>query len=226
MTHTLYNIHPNYKKGGICKYPFKGGSISANNLKQFIEASYAPQQIKKENINGYILDKELTQPTATVYYNPNTNHCIVVHRGTEGTVKDWSNNAVYAMGSYNMTDRFKQGRDTQVKAQNKYGIGNVSTVGHSQGAILARKLGKDSKEIINVNPAYTNERPSYNEYDVRSSGDVVSGTKGLFTPIYNILYPTLKGNVITIPSAKPYNFLTEHKPTILDRLPPNQMIGR
>lgn len=220
MTHKLYNLHPNHKQ------KIYGGAISASNLKQFIQSSYKPIEQRPENINGYILDKELTQSTATVYHNPNNNHCIVVHRGTEKTASDWSNNVMYAVGAYNMTDRFKQGRDVQEKAQNKYGIGNISTVGHSQGAVLSRKLGKDSKEIINLNPAYTNERPYYNEYDIRSSGDVVSGSKSLFTPLYNVLYPSLKGNVLTIPSAKPYDALNEHKPTILDRLPPNQMIGR
>jgi len=209
--------------------PFKaisGGAISASNLKMFIDASYEPHEKKKENINGYILDRDLTQPTATVYYNPSNNHCVVIHRGTEGTVKDWSNNLMYAFGSYNMTERFKIGREVEEKAINKYGAGNVSTVGHSQGAVLARKLGKNTKEIINVNPAYINEKPYYHEYDVRSSGDVVSAAKKPFTPLYNILYPTLKGNVLTIPSAKPYSVLNEHKPSILDRLPPNQMIGR
>ena len=234
MTHKIHNIHPNYKKKEICKYPngtgianpIKGGSISASNLKQFIQSSYKPKEERPQDINGYVLDYELTQPTATVYYNANTNHCVVVHRGTEKTASDWSNNAMYAVGAYDMTDRFKQGREVQEKAQNKYGIGNVSTVGHSQGAVLARKLGKDSKEIINLNPAYTNERPMYHEYDIRSSGDAVSASKSFFTPMYNMLYPSTKGNVITIPSAKPYSALNEHKPTILDRLPPNQMIGR
>jgi len=268
MTHKIHNIHPNYKKEEICKYPFQGspegypfqrspngtgianpklyekvkqkikgkknlppfkimgGAISANNLKQFIESSYKPIEQRPDNINGYILDKELTQPTATVYYNANTNHCVVVHRGTVKTASDWSNNAMYAVGAYDMTERFKQGREVQEKAQNKYGVGNVSTVGHSQGAVLSRKLGKDSKEIINLNPAYTNERPMYHEYDIRSSGDAVSVTKSFFTPMFNILYPSTKGNVLTIPSAKPYSVMNEHKPTILDRLPPNQMIGR
>jgi hypothetical protein len=239
MTHKIHNIHPNYKKEEICKYPFQGspkgysnrtrisgGAISANNLKQFIESSYKPIEQRPDNINGYILDKELTQPTATVYHNPNNNHCVVVHRGTIKTASDWSNNAMYAVGAYDMTERFKQGRDVQEKAQNKYGVGNVSTVGHSQGAVLSRKLGKDTKEIINLNPAYTNERPMYHEYDIRSSGDAVSATKSLLTPMFNILYPSTKGNVLTIPSAKPYSVLTEHKPNILDRLPPNQMIGR
>jgi hypothetical protein len=220
MTHKLYNIHPNHKQH------MHGGAISANNLRLFIEASYQQLEKKQENINGYILDKELTQPTATVYFNPTTKHAIVIHRGTEGTVSDWTNNLAYTLGSYNITERFKQGRDVETKAINKYGAGNVSTVGHSQGAVLARKLGKDTKEIINVNPAYINERPYYNEYDVRSSGDVVSMAKRIFTPMYNVLYPTLKGNVLTIPSAKPYNALIEHKPTILNRLSPNQMIGR
>lgn len=218
MTHKLYNIHPNHKK-------ISGGSISASNLQTFIDASYKMGTDRNENIDGYLLDRELSGATAVVYFNPTTKHCVVIHRGTANT-SDWLNNAAYIMGGYNMTDRFKQGREIENNAIKKYGAENVSTVGHSQGAVLARKLGKDTKEIINVNPAYINERPYYNEYDVRSSGDVVSAAKRPFTSMYNVLYPTLKGNVLTIPSAKPYNFLTEHKPSILARLPKDQLIGR
>lgn len=62
------------------------------------------------------------------------------------------------MGNYEKTKRFKKGEELQKKALEKYGKENTTTIGHSQGSILARKLGKDSKEIINLNPAYMGEK--------------------------------------------------------------------
>ena len=219
MTHKFYNIHPNLKE------PIRGGAISANNLKLLIDSSYQPIENKKENINGYLLDNDNSGEFVSTYYNPKNNHAVIIHRGTKGTT-DWLNNGAYALGLYDMTDRFNKGRDTQDSVYRKYGKDTVSTVGHSQGAILARKLGKDSKEIINVNPAYMGEKPSYNEYDVKSSGDPVSVLKTPYSWIYNKLYPSTEGNIITIPSAKPYDPIAEHKASILLRLPPYQMIGR
>ena len=87
---------------------------------------------------------------------------------------------MYVSGLYDFTNRTKQAKEAQDKAIEKYGNENLSTIGHSQSAINTRKYGKDSKEIINVNPAFNplliNEyyrKP--NEYNnIRSSKDIVS----------------------------------------------------
>lgn len=207
------------------KEPIHGGAISANNLKLMIDSSYQPIENKKVNINGYLLDNDNSGEFVSTYHNPKTNHAVIIHRGTKGTT-DWLNNGAYAFGLYDLTDRFKNGKEVQDRVYKKYQPQNVSTVGHSQGAVLARKLGKDSKEIINVNPAYMGEKPGYNEYDVKSSGDPVSVLKTPYSWLYNKLYPTTEGNIINIPSAKPYDPIAEHKASILLRLPQNQMIGR
>jgi hypothetical protein len=75
-------------------------------------------------------------------------------------------------------------------------------------------LGKNSKEIINLNPAYLGEKPLQNEYNIRSSGDVVSGA----------LANTNRSHDIHIP-AQSYNPLTEHKTDILNRIDQNIMVG-
>lgn len=205
----------------------KGGAVSAKSLKELVSSSYSKNP--QENIDGFVLDKSLSNETAKVYYNPHTGQATIVHRGSRGT-SDWLNNAAYATGLYNTTNRYKQGEATQKAVENKYGTKNVSTIGHSQGAVLARKLGKNSKEIINLNPLYTGEEQGENEYIVNSSGDVVSS---LLKPkeIYNkYLYPSTyrknKAKNITIESEKPLDVLTEHTSKILDRLDPNQMIGQ
>jgi hypothetical protein len=118
-----------------------------------------------------------------------------------------------------MTPRYKKGKSVQDKAEKKYGKENISTIAHSQGAVLARKLGSDTKEVINVNPLYTFERPKKNEYNIRSSTDVVSGLYAPVAKVREVLYPHYsKKHDITIPSQSATDVLEEHSLRILDRL--------
>lgn len=197
--------------------------MKAKTIKSLLNASYdetPPDKLK----NGLRLDKNLTIPTVKTYYNKNSNEAYVVHRGTQG-LKDWLNNVAYLTGNYKRTDRFRQAKEIQDKAEDKYGKSNISTLGHSQGSVLARELGKDTKQVINVNPAYKFERPLKNEYTVRSSGDVVSALYAPVAKAREILYPNYsKAHDITIPEARPSNPLDEHSYNILDRLG-NKEIG-
>jgi hypothetical protein len=205
----------------------KGGAVSAKALKELVSASYSKNP--EENIDGFVLDKSLSNETAKVYYNPHTGQATIVHRGTSGA-NDWLNNAAYATGLYNTTNRYKQGEATQKAVEDKYGAKNVSTIGHSQGAVLARKLGKNSKEIINLNPAYMGEQQGENEYNVNSSTDVVSSLLKPKETFNKYFYPSTyrknKEKNITIESKNPADVLTEHSSKILNRLDPNQMIGQ
>jgi DNA adenine methylase len=202
----------------------EGGAVSSSNVKRFVEASYKKKA--DENINDYILDKSLSNDYAKTYYNPQTNHAVVVHRGTSGA-SDWLNNVAYATGFYNLTNRYKTGKKIQEKASKKYGKENISTLGHSQGAVLSRKLGQESKEIINLNPAYMGEVPTKKEYNIRSSTDLVSGLLAPVNVLKSTLYPNYtKNHEITIQSDNPVDVLTEHSPEILNRLDPERMIGK
>ena len=84
----------------------------------------------------------------TTFYNGS--HCVVVFRGTEKTLTDWSNNIAYIAGQYENTDRFKRAKEMYKKIVDKYGEKNISLVGHSQSAVITRKIGANAKEIINV----------------------------------------------------------------------------
>jgi hypothetical protein len=187
-----------------------GGKLSIKHIKQMLKASYKDAP---ERIDDFILDKQLSGKYGVVYYNPNTGQAVVSHRGTLENV-DWFNNISYAMGSYKNTARYEIGRKMQEKAEKKYGASNISTIGHSQGSALARELGQNTKEIITLNPAYKGEKPLKNEYNIRSSRDVVSIG----------LHGTKRGHDLLIP-AKSYNPLTEHNIDILDRVDQNMMYG-
>jgi len=201
----------------------KGGKRTAKEINQFLEASY--RDTPPEKIGNFILDKELSKKTATVYYNPTTDEAVVAHRGTLG-LTDWANNLAYAVGAYDYTPRYKQGKSIQDKAEAKFGKDNISTLGHSQGSIIARKTGKDTKEIINVNPAYTFETPAKNEYTIRSSGDVVSSLYAPVAKARKVLYPKYsEERDIIIPAKSKMDILGEHSYNILNRLENDREIG-
>jgi hypothetical protein len=154
-----------------------GGKIETGNFKKILDASYAKNPEK--NINGYILDEQLSKGNSKVYHHPETKHTVVAHRGTSG-LKDWMNNLVYAIGgkkAYKMTKRYKDAEAQHREAEKKYGVENISTIGHSQGGLQAELLGKRNKEIITLNKAtrpFTDPRKQKNQFDIRSKGDVVS----------------------------------------------------
>ena len=197
----------------------KGGKVSSKELKEFISASYADKPAEK--IGNYVLDKSMSKPTGVVYHNPATKDTKVVHRGTKGAA-DWANNAAYMAGMYKDTNRYKKGQRLQQRAEKRYGAENIDTIGHSQSGILSRELGKNTKNIINLNPAYLGERQSPNETVIRSSLDPVSA---VYSPINYVkgLFGK-QSQTHTIP-ATTLNPLTEHSSNILDRLPENTTFG-
>ena len=211
--YTTYQL-PQYKGRGI-NYKNKGGKISVGNLSKFFKSSYAIANKKEppKKIDTYNLDSDLTNKYGTVYYDDNKNHAVLTHVGTY-SAPDWFYNGMYALGLYKYTNRHKEAKKLQTATEDKYGSENVSTLAHSQGSINSRLLGKNSKEIINLNPAYAGEKPAQNEYNIRSSGDIVSIG----------LHPTNRSHDIVIP-ATTNNPLKEHNINILDRLEQDKLIG-
>jgi len=188
----------------------KGGSLSTDNINLFIKNSYDKKN-PVDDINGFIKDKGLSTDEIQTYFNKLNGQVVVVFRGTEGTLTDWSNNAQYVIGNYENTDRFKRAKTLFNKIIKKYNEKNLTLVGHSQGAILSRKLGKNVKEVINVNPASLSEKLMPNEYNIKSKIDVVS-----FLLKTNDKTTTLKNTS--------YNPVEEHSSEILEKVP-NQIIG-
>jgi len=197
--------------------PFKkkGGKLRASEVRNLLDASY--QTEPAQNIGDWVLDNGLSNEYAKVYYKPDGS-AVVAHRGTSGAL-DWGNNLAYALGNYENTDRYRQGKAIQDQAESKYGAKNISTLGHSQGSVLSRKLGANTKEIINVNPAYKGEVPLANEYNVRSSKDVVSSLYAPVSSVSRLLYPSYtKKHSITVPTDKSFDVLGNHSYDILNKL--------
>lgn len=193
-----------------------GGALPVKDIKELLKHSYDKQP---SSHGDYELDPELSGQRVQVYKKRGSNQAVVVHRGTQG-IHDWGNDLKYALGfDISNSNRLKHARDIQQKAEAKYGANNISTLGHSLGSKIARDVGQNSNEIINLNPAIApqdvNKPKSDKEYDIRTSLDPVSALSNL----------TQNTNTITIPSQS-FNPLTEHSTDTLDRLPQDQQIGR
>ena len=76
----------------------KGGKIASSSLNKMIKSSYKSRKEADENIDGYTLDKSLSNKKGKVYVDAN-GKAVVVHRGTTGTVSDWTNNLAYLTGT-------------------------------------------------------------------------------------------------------------------------------
>lgn len=188
-----------------------GGKIKASDLKKLHESSY--KKVKDKQVGDWVLDESISKPSAMVYVNQKTKEPIVVHRGTEKTLSDWSNNLAYVTGNQKKTQRYKDSEAVQRQAEAKYGD-TLLTTGHSQGSTYT-KLAKNKKGIIDVNPASMGEVADEG-VTIRSKTDPVSllaGVTGLF-----------KKNKKITTSAKA-NPLEAHSLDILDELGDQELGG-
>ena len=162
-------------KKQMFKRIMEGGSLSKGDLEGLLKASYNP---KITTVGDFVLDKSISSTESKVFVNNKTGQVVVAHRGTKGFT-DWFNNATYAVGGetgYKMTARYKRAKAIQDKAEAKYGANKITTIGHSQGGLLAELLGKNTHEIITLNKATRPfaSKAGSNQYDIRTEGDIIS----------------------------------------------------
>lgn len=186
--------------------------MRAQDLKNLLKLSYSPEMV---DYNDFILDRSLSGRRVKVYVR--NGKAYIVHRGTQGG-QDILTDA--AMGVGYKTNRFTHADKIQKEAETKYGVSNVTTLGHSLGAKITADVGGDSSQQIALNrPELVPDlfyKKSDKVIDVASQADPVS-----------ILKPITQknGKEVSIKSPFFYNPLTEHKTDILDRLGEDAVIG-
>lgn len=195
------------------EYECVGGKINNHTLKHMINNGYEDQPTKIDNIDGYVIDRDLSGKRAQVYYNPTTGHLVVNHRGTKGLQDVMTD--IGLMVGHKSGKRFEHGKKITDQALNKYNTDNVTISGHSLGAKIAKESNRThGKEMVAVNPAVVlddiMEQQGKSDYVVRSSLDPISGLHA-FNPYAN------EARTIDIPFQS-YNPFTEHNADVLDRL--------
>ena len=144
-------------------------------LEGMLNQTYTPGSLSA-NVGSYREDRDLSNNRVKVYHDPATKHTVVAHRGSV-TKQDWLENAMYTAGFRGGTN-YRHSREKQKLAQKKYGTDNLTTVGHSKGALHAQDFGQAGdimtlNKPVNVGDALRFKVPKY-QTDYRGSGDVVS----------------------------------------------------
>lgn len=177
------------------------------NLYDFLEASYLPQKIAKENISqryGFEYDPNLSSMETKVFVNQPEKEIILTHRGSTRVLKDWIQTDVpLAFGFLEKTGRYKQAKSTLDMVKEKYPEYKKINVGHSLGGSLSRTTGGD--ENISFNPGIglgdVGRKIKPNEKIYRNQYDVVSSlSKLMFGDETSLSYPTV--NPISIHSIE------------------------
>jgi len=161
----------------------------------------------RSDVQGW--QKILDTPEVTGFKHP-SGQVVIALRGTEGTAKDWSNNAIYGLGgemAYKQTPRYKRAKERVSELEKQNNPQDITLIGHSQSGVIAELLPTKAREIITLNKATRPQdtlfrRRKKNQYDIRSRFDPVS------------FFPLKKSNY-TIDGVS-LNPLTQHSTDILE----------
>lgn len=189
-----------------------GGSLTADETRKFIKAGYDKK--KNKDLDGYQVDKSLSGKRTKVYFNPETNKSVIVHRGTD-SIQDVGTDAALMLGYRGK--RFEHAKKMQRKAEKKYGTENMHTLGHSLGGLVAEEVGGKSRNVITLNKAISpweiSRKNDENQTDIRTRNDPVSMLNK---------YSDNRAHLIDSKSANP---LAEHSSDTLSRVNPNVVFG-
>ena len=180
----------------------KGSGLKANTLKSMIKSTY-----DRSEVEGW--QKIMDTPEVTGFKHP-SGQVVVALRGTEGTLVDWQNNAVYGLGgelAYKQTPRYKRAKERVAQLEKQYNPEDITLIGHSQSGLIAELLPSKARERITLNKAtrpqdFLFRRRNKNQYDIRGRFDPVS------------FFPLQKSNY-TIDGVS-LNPLAQHSPEILE----------
>jgi len=180
----------------------KGSGLQANTLKSMLKSTYDRSQVEGWN-------RVMNTPEVSAFEHP-SGQVVIALRGTEGTAKDWSNNAIYGIGgesAYKLTARYKRAKERVAELEKRYNPEDITLVGHSQSRLIAELLPSNARERITLNKASRPQdalfrRRRKNQYDIRSRFDPVS------------FFPLQKSNY-TIDGVS-LNPLAQHSPNILE----------
>lgn len=167
------------KKKTVTRKP-SSTELSRDNLQTMLANTYTPKS-QSGAVGSYEHDTTLSNNRVKVYHDKATNHTVVAHRGSQ-TKGDWFENALYTVG-IRAGANYRHSKRAQKKAEAKYGTANLTTIGHSKGALHAQDFGQHGDVItlnkpVNIHDALLLKVPK-NQTDYRGEGDVVSALRGL-----------------------------------------------
>lgn len=145
----------------------------ALNLHDVLKNSYAKN--KKQNMNGFLLDTQLSNDNQQVYYNPQNKKLLLSGTGTHN-LRDVGTDVYLAFGNLKGTNRYKEAKKTLESAKQKYNTDSAIITGHSLFGTIAGYIGNPQKDQIYTldKGATIFQKVRKGEHAFRTSGDAVS----------------------------------------------------
>ena len=141
-------------------------------LHKVLKNGYAKD--KEERLNGYILDKSLSNDLHQTYYHPQKKKLLYNVRGT-ASAGDWITDAKLLFGKgFKESDRYKEAHKGLRDAKAKYGTDSATVVGHSLGGQISNYIGGGNDKVITLNKAATFGSSLRKGTHYRNQGDIVS----------------------------------------------------
>ena len=166
---------------------FKSTQLDKKQLNYLLSSTYKPNS-QVGVIDNYVPDPTLSDNRVKVFHNKEKKHTVVAHRGS-ASAGDWMENLLY-LRNIKRGPNWTHSKEIQKKAEEKYGVSNLTTIGHSKGALHAQEFGKKG-DIVTLNKPVNLvdifKKVPQNQKDYRGEGDLVS-----------ILRPLQRGNKETV----------------------------
>lgn len=158
------------------KNPLTGNSITSDNVRNLIEASYKKNKEAKKiaSRGGYKLDKSLSNREQKVFTDRQGNPYVAYTGTRKGS--DWLTDAALAVGLLGATKRLEDSKQLIQDVRNKYQNKTITTMGHSLGGSLAEASGGD--KVITIDKGVglfgIGKKINSNQTDIRTQSDPVS----------------------------------------------------
>ena len=172
-------------------------------LHDVLKNSYSNKH--RENMNGYKLDKELSNHNQQVYYNPDHKKLVVSVAGTHN-LRDWGTDIFLGAGKLKDTNRYKEAKSVYDKAKSKYNPMQSTAVGHSLGSSISNYITSGNDKSVGLDGGYTiGQKARSNSTQFRSSGDVVSALGANQRNMTTLKAPNIRTGVGLVDALRSHN---------------------
>jgi len=149
------------------------------------QEAYKPVNERTQKIGNWVYDVALSSDEAAVYVN--NQNVLIGFRGTTMNASDLSLLYGFLTGQASKNEQVNRNKTLVDIAKNKYSSKKVVLTGHSKGAWLATKLAINGDEVIGFSPG-------------AGWADVVDSWKATKGPQPHIVYHSVRGDVLSVPS--------------------------
>jgi hypothetical protein len=150
------------------------------NLATALKSTYKTKKESEKTFNdyGYAFDKQLSNQSDRVYFNPYDNKLLITYRGTTNLINDIPADLSILTGKYDAKRFTNAQKQYEAVKQKYYKTDDITLAGHSLGGSIASRVGHTdpNSKVITYNKGSGSlfEKKKDNETHYREKGDLIS----------------------------------------------------